>query len=164
MSNIYYLTVTVHVLAALVWLGGMIAIALLAPILRKVGDDAARQRLFEALGRRFRTVGWICIALLLVTGVGQLHWRGWWGMDVWGSAAFWGTPQGMTLFFKLFAVLVMLVIQAVHDFWHGPRAGRVEAGTPEARRLRRQAAFLARVNALVGLVLIYFAVRLARGG
>jgi len=164
MSSVYYVTVTVHVLAAMVWLGGMIAFAILAPALRSVEDDGVRQRIFHVLGERFRTVGWICIAVLLVTGVGQLQLRGWWGADFWGVPGFWSTGLGSALGWKLVTVTVMLVVQAVHDFWLGPKAGRVTPGTPEAVGLRRRAAHLARANALVGLVLIYFAVRLARGG
>lgn len=164
MGLTYHITVTAHVLAAIIWLGGMIAFALLAPVLRRVGDDLERQRLFHALGRRFRTVGWLCIAVLVVTGLGQLQLRGWWGWQVWGSAAFWGTSLGHALRWKLTAVVVMLLVQALHDFWLGPQAGRVEAGTAEARALRRRAALLARVNALVGVVLVWFAVQVARGG
>ena len=59
---------------------------------------------------------------------------------------------------------LILVVQSVHDFWLGPKAGALPAGTPEARTLRVRAAYLARFNAVVGLVLIWFAVALARGG
>ncbi len=161
---LYYLTVTTHVLAALVWLGGMIFFALVSPILRQVEDDATRQWIFQKAGARFRTVGWICIGVLVATGVAQLHFRGWWGMAVWGSGAFWSSRLGHTLAAKLSIVLIMLVLQAVHDLVVGPRAGRVPPGGAEARKLRRQAALLARWNTIFGLVLIYFAVRLARGG
>ena len=164
MPMLYHATVFVHVLAALVWLGGMLALALLAPVLRDVGDDGLRQRLFHRLGVRFRAVGWVCIAALLTTGLLQLRMRGWWGMGVWGSAAFWATAPGRALAWKLLTVGVVLVLQAVHDFWLGPRAGAVTPGTPQARRLRRAAALLARSTALVGLVLVWFAVALARGG
>lgn len=90
----YQLTVTAHVLAAVIWLGGMIAFALLAPVLRRLGDDAERQRLFHALGRRFRTVGWVCIVVLLVTGVEQLRVRGWWGTAFWTAPGLWSSPLG----------------------------------------------------------------------
>src|SRR5690606_1076217 len=63
---------------------------------------------------------------------------------------------------KLVTVTVMLVLSGAHDFVLGPRAGRLEAGSPEALRLRRQAALMARVNGLVALVLIRAAMRLAR--
>ena len=83
MSERYYAVVALHVLAALVWLGGMVFFALAAPELRRVGDDEMRARLFDGLGRRFRLVGWICVSLLLVTGVEQLRLRGWWGAEFW---------------------------------------------------------------------------------
>lgn len=162
--SLWHVTVTVHLLAAMIWLGGMMALALLAPVLRSAGDEVFRQRLFQAVGVRFRTVGWICIAVLVATGVAQLRIRGWWGWALWSSPGFWGTPLGRSFLGKLVSVTVMLVAQAFHDFSHGPRAGRLPPGSDEARRMRRTASLLARANAVLGIVVIYFAVRLARGG
>lgn len=163
MSTLYHATVFIHVLSAFVWLGGMFGLAIIAPVLRKTEDPALRQNLFQQVGRRFRTVGWLCIGLLVVTGIGQLQLRGWWGMEVWGSSVFWGSDVGRTLAWKLATVTVMLTIQAVHDFRHGPRAGRVDPRSDEARAMRSRAALLARVNAFVGVLVIWFAVALARG-
>ncbi len=160
----YYLTVTVHVLSAIVWLGGMLFFALVAPLLRAVPDETIRIGLFDALGRRFRAVGWVCIGLLILTGVGQLQLRGWWGADFWGVPGFWSTSLGRAFAAKLLTVVFMLAVQAVHDFWLGPRAGKATPGSAEASVLRKRAAWLARINSIVGLLLIYFAVRLARGG
>lgn len=164
MSTTHHLTVLLHVLAALVWLGGMIAFALLAPVLRDVGDEETRQRLFQRLGERFRLVGWTCLVILFATGVAQLRLRGWWGSDVLGASTFWQAPLGAALLGKLVAVSVMVGVQAVHDFWLGPRAGAAPAGSTEARGLRKRAALLARLNVIVGLALLYFAVAVARGG
>jgi len=160
----HHVTVLVHIVAGIVWLGGMTAFALLAPVLRTIPDESLRQRLFHRIGERFRLVGWTCLATLLLTGVLQLRLRGWWGSDVLGAGEFWRTALGSALFGKLAAVTVMVAVQAAHDFWLGPRAGSAEAGSAEARALRRRAARLARVNVFVGLVLLYFAVALARGG
>ncbi|RMH18747.1 MAG: DUF4149 domain-containing protein [Gemmatimonadetes bacterium] len=165
MSTAYYLSVTVHVLAAVVWLGGMLFFALVgAPVLRRVDDAALRAELFDRLGRAFRVVGWICIGLLVATGAFNLHARGWWGGAVWGSPAFWRSRAGVLLGAKLAAVGIMVVLAAVHDFWLGPRAGRAAPGSAEALRLRRTSAWVARLNALMGVVLVYVAARLARGG
>ena len=165
MSLPYYIGVTIHVLAALVWLGGMFFVGLVgAPLLRSVESAAVRQRLFHELGVRFRAVGWICIVVLVVTGIGNLHFRGLLTRSVLGSAAFWETVVGHALAVKLASVVVMIAVSAVHDFWLGPAAGRVEAGSPAALALRRRAALLARVNAVVGLIVVIAAVRLARGG
>ena len=160
---LYYLSVTLHVIAAMLWLGGMLFLAAVgAPVLRKVEPPALRAQLFGTLGRQFRTVGWVAILTLVVTGVGNLYFKGM--LPLLGSAEFWSTPFGRMLQLKLAAVAAMLTIQAVHDFRDGPRASRVQPGSPEALRFRRRAAQFARVNAVLGLVLVYFAVRLARGG
>ena len=161
----YLLSVTLHVLAALLWLGGMFFLAAGgAPVLRRVEPPALRAQLFRLLGERFRAVGWACIAVLLATGAANLWFRGWWGAEVWGSGAFWASRPGRALAWKLAAVAVMVATSALHDFVQGPRAARLAPGTPEALSARRRAAWLARVNAAVGIVLVAAAVRLARGG
>jgi len=165
MSASYYVVVTIHVLAALLWLGGMFFLGVVgAPVLRAIEPAALRQRLFHDLGSRFRTVGWVAIAVLVTTGTimlgarGLLRWSG-----VFGSADFWRTTFGTALAAKLAAVVTMIVVSAVHDFILGPAAGRAPPGSHEAIALRRRAALLARVNAFVGLLLVIAAVRLARG-
>jgi hypothetical protein len=124
-----------------------------------------RRSLFHALGLRFRAAGWIAIAVLIITGLVNLHYRGLlrWN-DVLANAAFWSTALGTALAAKLTAVGVMIATAAVHDFIVGPAAGRAEAGSADAERLRRITALLGRLNALVGVVLVLAAVRLARGG
>jgi hypothetical protein len=57
----------------------------------------------------------------------------------------------------------MIAVSAAHDFVWGPAASRTGAGSPEALRLRRQAALLGRANVILGLVVVAAAVRLARG-
>lgn len=163
--SLYYLNVTVHVLAALLWLGGMFFLAAVgAPVLRKVEPPALRAQLFAALGAQFRRVGWGAIGVLVLTGVVNLHYRGLLRAEVWASAAFWGSGLGRALAWKLASVTLMIVVSGIHDFVSGPAAARLRAGSPEALRARRQASLLARVNALVGVVLVVAAVRLARGG
>ena len=166
MSALYWINVTVHLLAALFWLGGMLFLGIVgAPVLRAVEPPALRQRLFHDLGTRFRAAGWTAIAVLVVTGVLNLHFRGWlhWS-GVLGSADFWRTAAGHALAAKLVAVGAMLAASAVHDFVLGPAAGRAAPGSEAALALRRRAALLARGNALLGVAVVVAAVRLARGG
>lgn len=166
MSVLYYANVTIHVLAAMLWLGGMFFLGVVgAPVLRAVEPPALRQRLFQTLGTRARNVGWWAIAVLLVTGFANLHFRGWLHWDgVLASRAFWETGSGHALALKLVAVSTMLIVSATHDFILGPRAGRAAPGSPAALGFRRRAALLARANALIGVVVVIAAVRLARGG
>lgn len=165
MRTLYLLNVTIHVLAALVWLGGMWFLALVgAPVLRRLEPAALRARIFTELGRAFRGVGWTAIGVLLVTGALNLHFAGVLrGGRPW-SAELWSSAYGRALAWKLAAVAVMVALSAVHDFVLGPRASRLEPGSAAALRARSRAAWVARVNALVGLALVYFAVRVARGG
>jgi copper resistance protein D len=161
--SLYLISVTLHVLAALLWLGGMFFFALVgAPVLRTIASDALRAELFTKLGERFRIVGWIAIAVLLVTGVLNLHFRHVLAWDVLGSGEFWSTPFGSALKWKLGAVAAMLVVQGVHDFHLGPASGRALPGTEEAVRLRKRAAKLARASAILGLIVVVAAVRLVR--
>lgn len=161
MTQHYVATVALHVLAAVVWLGGMLFFAIAAPVLRGVEDDGLRAKLFDGIGRRFRVVGWACVAVLVLTGIEQLRLRGWWGSDFWGRD-FVSTALGSRLAWKLSLVALLLAVQATHDFWIGPRAGRAAPGTADARALRRRAAWLARMNALLAVALVYAAVRLTR--
>jgi copper resistance protein D len=163
--SLYMLSVTLHVLAALLWLGGMFFLAAVgAPVLRTVEPAELRAQLFRRLGEQFRLVGWIAIGVLLVTGFANLHFRGMLSGELLTSGAFWATPYGRSLAWKLGAVAGMLVLQAIHDFRHGPAAGRLVPGSAAALKMRRRAALLARVNAVLGIVLVIAAVRLARGG
>ena len=162
----YWIFVTIHVLAALLWLGGMFFLAVVgAPVLRKIEPAALRQQLFSEIGIAFRRVGWIALSILVASGTVLLYYRGflrWEG--VFGDAGFWSTGTGTALAWKLGAVTAMLLIQGTHDFVLGPAASRAVPGSPEALGLRRRAALLARGGALLGLVIVLAAVRLARGG
>ena len=164
MSPLYIASVIVHVLAALLWVGGMLFIGIVAaPVLRAIEPAALRQQLFQRLGLRFRSIGWAALALLVVTGTINLYYRGWLSWDgALANPAFWRTAAGHALGAKLLAVGILIALSAVHDFALGPAAGRATPGSLEALILRRRAALLARVNAVVAIVVIIAAVVLAR--
>ncbi len=127
-----------HVLAAATWLGGMLFIALvLVPVARRLPDADLRQRLISELGQRFRTVGWIAIGVLVLTGLGNL----------------WVRPELLCaprFHWKAGLVVLAVGLSALHDFVLGPRAGR--SGADPA--VRRRASWIARLNVLVVLVVV----------
>ncbi|MFQ5899208.1 MAG: DUF4149 domain-containing protein [Candidatus Methylomirabilia bacterium] len=136
----------VHVLAAVVWLGGMLFIALvLVPVARGIQDPALRSHLIGQAGRRFRTVGWVALGLLLVTGVASLSSRPW-------------LLRFRLLHAKLALVLVALILSVVHDFILGPRVTRLP---PKADGSRRLVSVLARVNVLVVLTIVLLGLALS---
>jgi copper resistance protein D len=172
---VYQLSVFVHIVSAIIWIGGMLFTALvLVPATRGLppGD---RAELFGTIGRRFRTVGWACIAALVASGGVNLAYRG----VTWESlftGALWGSPFGVTLALKLGVVAVMLGLSVYHDFAIGPRsvrlasesAGRsasVSAAGPSiaAQRARRVASLIGRVETILALVVLALAIMLVRG-
>ncbi|MBI3939223.1 MAG: DUF4149 domain-containing protein, partial [Acidobacteria bacterium] len=77
MYSLYLISVFLHLLAAIVWIGGMAFLGLiLAPYLRQPGQRHMGPALFRATGTRFRVVGWICIGLLVLSGIFSLAYRG----------------------------------------------------------------------------------------
>ncbi len=165
MPPLYYLSVSLHILAAILWVGGMFFFALVgAPVLRGVEPPELRRDLFQRLGLRFRGLGWLLIGILLVTGFANLEFRGLLRWEVLGAATFWSTAMGRALAWKGVAVGTMLVCSVIHDFFWGPRNGRLPPESAEALRARRVTSWIGRINALAGVVAVLAAVRLARGG
>ena len=165
MRAIYLTSVWIHILAAVVWIGGMTFLVLvLVPWLR-AGNRARAGPLMSELGRRFRTVGWICFGVLLVTGSLNLWARGVRPADL-ASAPWWHAPFAHALAWKLSLFVLVLLVSAVHDFWLGPRATvlmQQAESAAEAERMRRWAALLGRSNLLFALLLVGLGVILVRG-
>jgi uncharacterized membrane protein len=128
----------VHILSAIVWVGGMLFIALvLVPTARALGDAASRARLIRESGRRFRTVAWTALAVLVLTGV----------LNLWLQPSLLESPR---FHGKIGLVGLALLLSALHDFVLGPRAGL--PGADPSTRLR--ASWIARANVLVALAIV----------
>ena len=138
--------VWLHVLAAITWIGGMLFIALiLVPVTRRLEDQTLRARLVRETGRRFRTVGWIALGVLVVTGL----------LNLWMHPGLLSFPR---FHWKLGLVILTLTLSAFHDFVLGPRAGA--PGADPSARVR--AAWIARINVLVVLVIVLLGLSLVR--
>ncbi|MBW8888531.1 MAG: CopD family protein [Fibrobacteres bacterium] len=154
-----------HILSAMVWIGGSAFIALvIAPLMRRSGgkDDSA----LRAAAVRFRTVGWISLGILVATGAGNLALRGIGLSDLLTGAAFRGSA-GHALACKLILVAIMLAISGFHDFRWGPAAVRAiqsDPGSAAAVRGRRLAGRIGRFVFLLGLLIVAAAVIFTRGG
>ena len=93
----------------------------------------------------------------------NLNFRGLLGPAIHGGGDFWSSPIGRMLALKLGLVAVMVSLAAIHDFWLGPLSGRLPAGSVEHQRVRVSVSWLGRVNAILGVLLVYVAIRLVRG-
>jgi copper resistance protein D len=166
MKLLYLLSVWSHLLAAMLWIGGMLFLVLvLVPFLRRPEYRQQAPVLLHWTGLRFRWLGWLCFALLIVSGTFNLAYRGFGWADV-VNGRLWQGPFGQTLAIKLLLVAVILLLSAAHDFVIGPRATdvwRTNPADPAVQRLRRQASWFGRLNLLLGLLVVFLAVMLVRG-
>lgn len=166
MHALYLLSVWLHILAAVVWIGGMSFLVLVVvPWLRKKGGGTDAGRFLRETGERFRDVGWVCFVVIAVTGTFNLYVRGV-GLSDFFSSTWRGSSFGTVVLFKLGAFLTVLLVSALHDFVLGPRATRAMMRDPtssEAQALRKAASWIARVNVLLALALVAAGVMLVRG-
>jgi putative copper export protein len=122
------------------------------PVLRREVDREARMPLVSQVGRRFSRITWVLMALLIATGLVNM-----WSMGFLPEQLF-NTSRGAILLIKLILFGLILALSAVHDFWMGPRldalasAGKVR--TMEYARQRKRSAWLARLNVLLGVIVV----------
>lgn len=166
MHSLYVFSVWIHILAAIAWIGGMLfLVTVMVPLLRKPEMRAKAAELFHVVGLRFRTVGWVALGLLVLTGITNLAFRGYSWAQV-GNGQLFAGPFGHTLATKLVLVLALLVLGVVHDFWLGPRAtilAREKPNSPERERARKIASWMGRTSMLLALAVVALAVMLVRG-
>jgi putative copper export protein len=167
MHTLYLISVFIHILSAAVWVGGMFFLILvLIPVLRRPEHQGIFSGLFYQTGMRFRTVGWISLSLLIVTGTFNLAFRGYGISDLMTGRLFDG-QFGRILMEKLIIVGLILLISVVHDFWIGPKASelmRQDPQPPASRKYRSAAVMIGRLNFVLALLVVMLAVMLVRGG
>jgi putative copper resistance protein D len=149
----WMMIVWIHILAAMFWVGGMIFFAsVLIPSLKGVPAEL-RTALVSRIGKRYRTAGWTALGVLLVTGLLNLLHRGI-PLQAYGPA----------FRAKLFLIAATLALTLLHDLVLGPKSIRVSRAAAAPHPLQKIVRLLARLNLVVGLLIILAAVYLVRGG
>lgn len=162
----WYLTsVTLHILAAAVWIGSMIFLAaVLVPVLRRSEYSDIRTPLFHHTGIGLRYVAWISMLVLVITGITNLGLRGY----RWAHAfdgILWQGSWGSVLAWKLGLVGVVIAVSFVHDFILGPKTMKMLAEERDAeviKGIRRRASMMGRIVLILSIVILVLAVRLVR--
>jgi len=149
-----HLGLWLHVLGAVVWLGGLIFQShVLFPQLKKGGGNQLAARAI----RSFRPVGWTALILLVLTGLHNLT-------RLAPLDQLFRSSAGMLLALKIILVLVAIPLAAHRDFSLGSRLARALETGEDPFPLLRRVAWLDRVLLLLGVVLVYLGVALSRGG
>lgn len=146
MRGWYLVSVWLHILAAMTWVGGMVLLVIaVMPYFRR--QDAATRAAFLAwFGRRFRQISWACFAVLTATGTFNLWVRGVRIGDVLRSE--WReTTWGQLLLVKLGLVAAAVAMTIAHERLENPSVSR----------------WTGRSLLVVGLAIVWIAVLLVRG-
>ena len=154
-----FLNVWLHILAAVIWIGGMLFLSLVAvPVLRQVDSPLLRADLFRKMAWRFRRLVWICLAVLILTGTVNVAFYG---------DTTQGSPYLKVLGIKLGLVAVLVAMGVAHDFIIGPRAARAQSRdgllpTGTDLLMVQLAPWVGRLNLLLGVIILVLAAALTR--
>jgi len=150
----FALVYTLHVLAALIWVGGMFfAWMVLRPAVGAALEGPARLKLWVQVFPRFFAWVWGAVIVLPITGVGmiQLHFTG-----------FETAPRYVQVMMGLYLVMVALFIRIqslqLPELQRAVEAEQWAEGAAALGKIRR----LVGINLIVGLVLV--AIAAARPG
>ena len=134
----------VHLLAAIVWVGGTIALVFVAvpPVQRLEGE--ARAHVLREFGRRWRPIGWSALGIAIVTGA----------IIASRDGAFDTTPAKFDWVLGIKGALVGLLIAGayLHDYVLGPGLARqIREGQPQS--FRRVLTTIGRANLLLTIAI-----------
>lgn len=154
------LSLFLHLLATVVWLGGLFLLTLLVwpETRRRLAGHPQRYRLLDGLRRRFQPLSWLSMLVLLVTGLFQMtadpHYEGMLQFN---------NPWSRAILLKHVAMAGMVICGVLLQWRVAPalrRAGwLLEQGRSDAaewRRLRRQELRLARMSVALGVLALLF--------
>jgi uncharacterized membrane protein len=130
----------VHLLAAIVWTGGTIALVVVAvpPVQRLEGE--ARAQVLREFGRRWRPIGWSALGIAIVTGA----------IIASRAGAFDTTPAKFDWVLAIKGALVGLLIAGayLHDYVLGPGLAR-QIREGQTQSLRPVLTTMGRANLLL---------------
>jgi uncharacterized membrane protein len=131
------------------YVGGMIFLAgAVIPYARKL-EPEARGKIISGIGKKFRLLSWVAVALLIITGFGML------GMSGQTSAI----GNNAILMWKLILFALMIILSLVHDMVVGSRSAK----DPKNVSLRTFSSWTGRITLLLALAIVYLAINLNLG-
>jgi putative copper export protein len=104
------LLVVVHVVAAALWVGGVVALTFVAVPVAQQRENPARGELLRELGRRWRPLGWGALGVAIATGIPIADDFGAFDRDVLLDTRF-----GRLLLLKTGLVLLLVALSVAHS-------------------------------------------------
>lgn len=146
-----------HMLATIVWVGGLALIALVVwPAARAtLGDGPELGALTLRLQQRFAPLAWLSLAVLVVTGLMQMS-----ASDNYDGLLQISNPWSAAMLAKHLAVGAMIGLGVVQQWFVLPELSRLAVkrahgrDTPEAAALQRRERVLTRLSLATGVVVL----------
>lgn len=134
----------IHLLAAIVWVGGTVALVFVSVPLAQRLEGEARTSMLRGLGRRWRPLGWSALGIAVVSGLAIA------GME----HAFDTTPTRFDVVLAIKGALVGVLAAGayLHDYVLGPGLSRqIREGEPQT--LRPTLVVIGRMNLFITIAL-----------
>ena len=161
------LTLWLHVIAAVVWVGGNLILAMvIVPHFRQSLPPVERIHLLTQIGKRFEPIVWGCIGILFFTGIVNFFSA----VDPTSPTALSGAFM-RTLLIKIVLFLILVILTALHSMIFAPRLAAaietldpaLEDLPPEVKPLRTQMSVISSLMGVVSLLILLAAVALGMG-
>ena len=156
-----------HVIAAVVWIGGNLILGMvIVPYFRQNLPPVQRIQLLTQIGKRFEPIVWSCVGVLFFTGIVNIFTA----IDITSPSEMLGAFM-RTLFIKLTLFIVLIILTALHGSVFAPRLSAaietldptLEELPPEIKPLRSQMAIVSSLMGVVSLLILLAAVALRMG-
>lgn len=146
------LTYWLHMLATVVWIGGLAALSILViPTARGALEPGAYSRLLEGIQRRIDPLGWLCLAVLASTGLFQMsanpNYHGFLAIN---------NRWALAILLK-HLVFIGMTIASTYLTWGilpDLRRAALRRNEAEAQHLHQREALLLRLNLFLGVVIL----------
>jgi uncharacterized membrane protein len=140
---------TLHVLSALVWVGGMFfAWMVLRPAAMKALEGPARLKLWVEVFQGFFRWVWVAVVLLPISGVGMIHLQ---------FSGFEAAPRYVQVMMGLYVVMTALFIRIQALLFPELRTAVAAQDWPTGAATLGKIRKLVGINLIVGLVLVAIA-------
>ena len=161
------LVLWLHVIAAVIWVGGNFILAMvIVPHFKQHLPPVQRIQLLTQIGKRFEPIVWGCVGVLFFTGIINLFFS----VDF-ASATPLSNAFMRTILIKIGLFFLLVIFTALHGMLFGPRlSAAIETLDPnmkelpsEVNKLRSRMSVVSSLMGVVSLLILLAAVALRMG-
>jgi len=153
----------IHLIAAAIWVGGSLFIGIVfSPLLKTMTNSVEeRMQIMIRVGRRFNKVAVPSLIILMITGLYTSH------ALIGKPELLVSTSYGMFLIIKIFLVIGLVVVYAVHvrvirkDIEEKIMSNQMPE--PEIQKLRKKIIILGEITVVLSIAILFFASLLDAG-